>query len=76
MQQEAHPQATVDSVTMKRFTLGGTDFGAWQLDIWDASLPKRVMSLRWSVEPHRIAVALPREPSHRPARQGSAEACH
>jgi len=37
--QAARPQSSADTVTMKRFTLGGTDFGPWQFEIWDASLP-------------------------------------
>jgi hypothetical protein len=37
--QEASSKSSGDSVTTKRFTLGGTDFGPWQFDIWDVSLP-------------------------------------
>lgn len=37
--QEESSESSADSVMTKRFTLGGTDFGPWQFDIWDVSLP-------------------------------------
>jgi hypothetical protein len=37
--QEAQAHLTEDTVTTRRFTLGGTDFGPWRFEIWDVSLP-------------------------------------
>jgi hypothetical protein len=35
----ARSQSSGDSVTTKRFELGGTDFGPWEFELWDVSLP-------------------------------------
>jgi hypothetical protein len=37
--QELRSQPAGDTVTTKRFTLGGTDFGPWQFEMWDVTLP-------------------------------------
>jgi hypothetical protein len=37
--QEARSDLSDDSVTTKELTLGGTDFGPLQFEIWDVSLP-------------------------------------
>lgn len=37
--QEVRSQPAGDTVTTKRFTLGGTDFGPWQFEMWDVTLP-------------------------------------
>lgn len=37
--QEVRSQPSGDTITTKRFTLGGTDFGPWQFEMWDVTLP-------------------------------------
>lgn len=37
--QEMRSQPDEETVTTKRFTLGGTDFGPWKFMIWDVTLP-------------------------------------
>ena len=36
---DVRSQSSGDTVTMNRLTLGGGDFGPWQFEIWDMSLP-------------------------------------